>query len=72
MCIGIPCQVIEKNGMWGTVEYCGNRREVVMSLVPKALPGTWVLVHAGLAIQQIDLHEAEKTLALLKELEGNV
>ena len=72
MSIGIPCQVIEKSGMWGTVDYCGNRREVVMSLVPEALPGTWVLVHAGLAIQQIDLREAEQTLALLKELEGDV
>lgn len=71
MCIGMPCLVIENTGMWGTVDYCGNRREVVMTLVPGAVPGTWVLVHAGLAIQQIDEREAGETLALLKELEGN-
>ncbi|MCW3490328.1 HypC/HybG/HupF family hydrogenase formation chaperone [Dethiobacter alkaliphilus] len=71
MCIGMPCEVIENSGMWGTVDYCGNRMEVMMTLVPKAVPGSWVLVHAGLAIQQIDLQEAEETLALLKELEGH-
>lgn len=69
MCIGIPCQLIEVNGMWGIVDYCGNKREVALSLLPAATPGAWVLIHAGLAIQLIDEVEAKQTLWLLKELE---
>ncbi|MDW7650650.1 MAG: HypC/HybG/HupF family hydrogenase formation chaperone [Bacillota bacterium] len=70
MCIGIPCQVVENNGMWGLVEYLGNRRDVSLALVPSAAKGCWVLVHAGLAVQQIDETEAKQTLALLKELDA--
>jgi len=67
MCIGIPCRVIARVGELGTVEYCGNSREINFALVPQAGNGEWVLVHAGLALQLIGEDEAEQLLALLEE-----
>lgn len=69
MCIGIPSLVIAKDGIWGTVDTYGNRQDIVLSLVPEAAPGSWVLVHAGVAIGEIDEAGALQTLALLKELD---
>ena len=37
-------------------------------LVPEAQVGDWVLVHAGYAIGAVDEHEAQATLALLREV----
>ena len=37
-------------------------------LVDGVTVGDWVILHAGFAIQKLDPEEAEKTLALLREL----
>jgi hydrogenase expression/formation protein HypC len=39
-----------------------------MACVPDAAAGDYVLVHAGIAISQIDAAEAERVLATLAEL----
>ena len=46
----------------------GSRSEVVLSLVPDAKVGDWVLVHAGHAIAVLDEAEARETYELLKEV----
>ena len=39
------------DGELGTcVDGHGNRSEVLLALVPNAEPGTWLLVHAGVAL----------------------
>ena len=52
-----------------TAEVSGVRREVSTALVPEARAGDWVLVHVGFALHTIDEAEAERTLALLEEIE---
>ena len=47
----------------------GNCLEVSTVLVPEAIEGSWVLVHAGFAIQTLSDQEAKETFDLLKELE---
>jgi hydrogenase expression/formation protein HypC len=41
----------------------------VLSLVPEAAVGSWVLVHAGHAIAVLDEQEAHETYELLRQAE---
>jgi hydrogenase expression/formation protein HypC len=74
MCLGIPGKLIERTAdrggvPWGMVEFAGVAREVCLGCVPDALPGDFVIVHAGLAISRIDADEAARVFQLLRELE---
>ena len=51
------------------VSFDGVTRNVNLAMVPEAMVDDFVLVHVGVAIQTIDEEEAQKTLALLKELD---
>ena len=55
MCLAVPANVIECEGGNGLVDMCGNRVRINTLLVPEVRIGDWVLVHAGFAIQKIDL-----------------
>ncbi len=68
MCLGIPVKVLEADGQTAVVEVGGARREISLLLLDDVRPGDWVILHAGFAIQKMDEEEAEKTLALLREL----
>lgn len=67
MCLAIPMRVLEIEGDTGTVELGGVKRSVGLQFIENAQPGEYVIVHAGFAIQRLDVEEAEKTLALLGE-----
>ena len=69
MCIAVPSQVIELAGEEAVVDFGGARRKVGIALVPEVQPGDYVLVHAGLAIQTIDMEEAQHTLELIRQLD---
>jgi hydrogenase expression/formation protein HypC len=77
MCLGIPGKIVEvQDPVRGlaTVEVGGVRRVVgIACIVDDAHPaeacvGDWVLVHVGFAMARIDEAEAERTLALMREL----
>ena len=68
MCLGIPVRVVEVTGATAVVETGGARREVSLMLLDGVKAGDWVILHAGFAIERMDTEEAEKTLALLREL----
>lgn len=70
MCLAIPAQIESMDGRKGTVALEGSRSEVVLSLVPEAKVGDWVLIHAGHAIAVLDEAEAKETYELLKEALG--
>ncbi len=70
MCLGIPVKVLEVDGQTAVVEIGGARRDVSLLLLEDVRPGDWVILHAGFAIQKMNEDEAEKTLALLRELPG--
>jgi hydrogenase expression/formation protein HypC len=50
------------------VDIMGVTRTVSLDLVPEAVEGDFVLVHAGFALQVIDEITANETLELLKTL----
>lgn len=52
----------------GRVDFGGMIREVSLALVPEALPGDYVLVHAGMALSRLEEAEALKTLEDLRRI----
>jgi len=73
MCLAVPGKVLELVGSArdrARVEMAGVPRDVNLSLLPEAdrpVPGDWVLVHVGFALNRVDEAEA---LELLEILEG--
>ena len=55
MCLAIPGKLIERGERTGRVDFGGLVRGVSLDLLPDAACGDVVLVHAGFAIQKVDL-----------------
>ncbi|MCZ7546600.1 MAG: HypC/HybG/HupF family hydrogenase formation chaperone [Anaerolineae bacterium] len=77
MCLGIPAkitEIYERDGQtMSMVDFGGVSREVCLDFVmPQAQVGSWVIVHVGFAISVLDEQEAQETLALLREIEGEL
>ncbi|MFI7317069.1 HypC/HybG/HupF family hydrogenase formation chaperone [Streptomyces venezuelae] len=76
MCLGIPGRILdirEESGLrMGTVDFGGVRRDACLAYTPTAAVGTYVIVHVGFAIAEVDEAEAERTLAVLRAMAGAV
>jgi hydrogenase expression/formation protein HypC len=68
MCLAIPAKLESLEGHRGVAALDGHRTEVILSLVPEAAVGDWVLVHAGYAIAVLDPEEAKETYDLLAQV----
>ncbi|OGH56250.1 MAG: hypothetical protein A3G34_06090 [Candidatus Lindowbacteria bacterium RIFCSPLOWO2_12_FULL_62_27] len=55
MCLAIPGRIIERTGTMGRADFGGLVRAVALDLLPDAEVGDVVLIHAGFAIQTVDL-----------------
>ena len=71
MCLAVPgrvCALHDEDGLrLATVEFGGVRKRVCVETLPDVALGAWVLVHAGIALQQIDADAAAESLRLLAE-----
>lgn len=69
MCLAVPGRVIELAEEAGLrtarVDFGGVRKGVCVETLPDVRVGAWVLVHAGVALQELDEDAARETLALL-------
>ena len=72
MCLAIPMRLIEIDGTIAVAEVDGVTRQVRLDLLPEAVLGDYVLIHAGLAIARVDPEYALETLALLRSLADEV
>jgi len=68
MCVAIAGKVIELNGKFGKVDFNGNVIEVNVSLVDVEV-GSYVLVHAGYAVEVVKRELAEELSNLYADLE---
>jgi len=68
MCLSVPGKLIAKDGLLGKVDVAGNTVNADLTFLPDAVPGDYLLVHAGFAIQKYDEQEALETLAIFREL----
>ncbi len=73
MCLAIPGEILSIDGedtllRKARVQFGGIVKEVSLAMVPEAVPGQYVLVHAGLAISVVDEAEAAQILEDLETL----
>jgi len=69
MCLAIPMRITRllPDGR-AAVERDGLQAEVDVSLLENPEPGAYVIVHAGFALEVLDLAEAEERLQLFRRL----
>jgi hydrogenase expression/formation protein HypC len=70
MCLAVPAKIISitsDSSNMGLLEKEGLQFEADLSLIPDAAPGDYVIVHVGVALSKMDLHEAEEVLKTLQE-----
>jgi hydrogenase expression/formation protein HypC len=74
LCLAVPGRVlsIEEEGdrRRGLVRFGGIERQASLALVPEALVGDYVLVHAGFALSRIDEEEALLVFEYLREIDA--
>jgi len=72
MCQGIPRTVVEVGTGRLRVEVDGSSRwmKAAEHLVAAVTPGSYVVVYAGVAIEQVTREEAEEQLRFLADLEA--
>ncbi len=68
MCLSIPAKILEIENDMAKVSISGNIYSANISMVENVIPGDYILLHAGFAIQKIDEKEAEETNRLLEEI----
>ena len=69
MCLAIPSRIVSTDGFTAVVDVCGARREANLMLMPEeVVPGDFVLVHAGFAMQTVDRETAEESLNFFRRL----
>ena len=65
MCLAIPARVVALHaGDQATIDLGGVRKDISLALVEGVVPGDYVIVHVGYALQKLDPEEAARTLAL--------
>ncbi|MHB9073881.1 MAG: HypC/HybG/HupF family hydrogenase formation chaperone [Desulfobaccales bacterium] len=72
MCLAIPMRLIEIDGTIAVAEVDGVTRQVRLDLLPEAVLGDYVLIHAGLAIARVDAEHAAETLSMIRTLVDEV
>ena len=72
MCLAIPARILSINGGSADLDMAGNRLSADISLVPDVVPGDFVMVHAGFALQKYDEAEALATLEIFREYAGHL
>lgn len=74
MCLAIPGKVVEtyiEHGLlMGKVDFGGVTKRVCLEYTHDALPGKYVIVHVGFALQVIDEEEARQVFQFLNQLEA--
>lgn len=72
MCVAIPGKVVSISNNTAVLDFLGVQKEISIELLDEVNVGDYLLVHAGCAIQKMDLAEAEETIKLFKELESTL
>lgn len=69
MCLAMPAQITQlKEHPLAVVNIGGIEKEISLALVDDVHVGDYVILHVGYALTKLDETEAQKTLALFKEM----
>ena len=69
MCLAIPGKIKNRSGTEGEVDFQGVIKKVNLMLLPDAIVGDYVLVHAGFAISKTSEDDALETLSIFKAID---
>jgi hydrogenase expression/formation protein HypC len=72
MCVAVPMKVVEINGNNIVCEYENIRKQARADLIKNLSVGDYVIIHAGFAIQKLDLNDALETIKIYKEIENTI
>jgi hydrogenase expression/formation protein HypC len=73
MCLAIPVKVLAlDDDESATVDLGGVQKTVSTALLDDVAVGDFVILHAGFALTRLDSDEAERTLAMIAELDAAV
>ena len=72
MCLAVPMQIVKilADGK-ALVKQDDLETEVDLSLIQDPNVGDYVIIHAGYAIDSLDLEEAQKRLKLFRDMEDD-
>lgn len=68
MCLAVPAQIESVDGASAVCLMSGVTKTIDVSLTPDVVPGDWVIVHVGFALQKIDEAKARETQAAFDAL----
>ena len=69
MCLAVPMKIIEINeDRTGIAESGGVSRKINLKLLDDCAIGDYVIIHAGFAIEKLDVEQAAKSVALFDDL----
>lgn len=68
MCVAIPGKIVEIHGDTAKADIMGNIFEANISLVDVKL-GDYVLIHAGFAIEVVQMDQAQEIIDIFTELD---
>ncbi|MDO5530921.1 HypC/HybG/HupF family hydrogenase formation chaperone [Sutterella sp.] len=74
MCLAVPAEIksVSDDGTEAVAWIGGIEKTVDVSLIENPVPGDWVIVHVGFALNRIDAKEAEETLRVLAQAGADV
>lgn len=67
MCLAVPLKIVSVDGKHAVGEAAGLSQSVRVDFIPDIVPGDYVMVHAGFAIQKLTQQQAEENLAFIRE-----
>ncbi len=67
MCLAVPMRIIAIDDLHAVCEIDGVKRDASLMMLDDAQVGDYVLIHAGFAIEKLDLAEAEETLRVFRD-----
>jgi hydrogenase expression/formation protein HypC len=69
MCLSIPAKVISVDGVIAQASVGGAIVQTSLHLVDDVMPGDYILIHSGFALQKISEQEALETIRIIEELD---
>lgn len=73
MCLAIPGQIVtiagEDVSRTGCIRFGAVLKEASLAFLPEAVPGDYVLVHAGVAISRVQEAEAQRIFEYLEQID---
>ncbi len=67
MCLAVPLKIQLIDGKRAVGEAGGLSQTVRVDFLPELMPGDYVMVHAGFAIQKLTEEQAKENLAAIRE-----